>query len=252
MLFLATCASTWLVAGPIYAACVMTILLFHEAGHYVQAQRYGVPASLPYFLPMPISPLGTFGAVIAMSPHMPHRRALFDIGISGPLAGLVPCLAFTVWGVSRAEIRPIVDGPQLVLGEPLLVQWLVHLVHGPIPEGSTVFFGPIAYAGWVGILVTALNLLPIGQLDGGHILYALLRRRAHAIAWGLMLAAMIAVVVRGLWGWSLLLVLLLVVGPRHPPTRNDALPLDRGRALLGWLTLAFFIVGFTPSPLDFR
>jgi Zn-dependent protease len=253
-LFLATCASTFIVGGLVYSVCLMTILVCHEAGHFIQTRRYGVPASLPFFLPMPLPPLGTIGAVIAMDARIADRKALFDIGISGPLAGLIPTLVFCVLGLqpgwSKVEVKdPAMAAHSWEFGEPLVFKMMTRLTLGPVPEGSDVFLGPMAMAGWAGLLVTALNLFPIGQLDGGHILYALLRRRAHAIASVLLAAAVVATVALQLYGWSLMLALLVLMGPKHPPTSNDHARLGRGRIALGWLTLAFLPFGFTPNPI---
>jgi membrane-associated protease RseP (regulator of RpoE activity) len=251
VLYLLTCAGTLIAGGPIYAVAVMLVLTAHEAGHYLQARRYGVPASLPYFLPMPLSPIGTLGAVIRMRAHTADRRALFDIAISGPLAGLVPALIFSAIGI---HLSTVVDAAQaselrLTLGEPLIFQWLAQLVLGPLPEDTVLLLHPLGFAGWVGIFITALNLIPIGQLDGGHLLYALLRRKAHNVAVGLLLAAAVMVAVGGYWGWLLMLFLVIFFGPLHPPTANDHAPLGRTRVILGWITLLFVIVGFTPTPL---
>ncbi len=241
-----------LVAGLSYAVPVMTLLLCHEMGHFLQARRYGVYASLPYFLPVPVSPIGTFGAVIAMEPRVGGRRALFDIGISGPLAGLVPTLIFLVVGLhySRYEVP---TGHNFIFGYPPLFQYLATWILGPMPENCEVVFHPMAFAGWVGLLVTSLNLIPIGQLDGGHVLYALLRRKAHKISKMLLAGAFLVVILdwNTLWNWSLMLILLILIGPIHPPTANDEEPLGTWRIILGWLTLAFIIVGFTPVPLRY-
>ncbi len=257
LLFIATCLST-LLAGCLgfgwsegwkYALPLMTILICHEAGHFLQARRYGVYASFPYFIPMPISPLGTFGAVIVMEPRMGHRRALFDIGITGPLAGLVPTLVFCVIGLHLSTIAEVQPGAQRY-GDPLLLKYLAELKFGPIPEGHDIRLNPILFAGWVGLLITALNLMPIGQLDGGHVLYALLRKRAHHVASFLLLAAVVAVIWqwKELFLWTPMLFLLALMGPVHPPTANDGVPLGAGRVVLGWLTLAFIPIGFTPWP----
>ena len=255
-LFVGTCVSTVHVGGWEYAAALMTILVCHEMGHFLQARRYGVHSSFPYFIPMPAPPFGTFGAVILMRSRIGSRRALFDIGISGPLAGLVPTLLFCVlglyWSKPELALPPVLhSGPSL--GAPLLFQWLSLWIHGPIPAQYELMLGPIAYAGWVGLFITALNLFPIGQLDGGHVLYALLRRKAHAVAIILLTAA--AVMVVFFWkefptthGWLLMIFLLTMFGPRHPPTADDDAPLGAGRIILGWLTLAFLLVGFTPTP----
>lgn len=249
LLFLATCLSTFAVGGWVYALCLMTILVCHEMGHFLQARRYGVFASFPYFIPMPISPIGTFGAVIVMQARMGHRRALFDIGVTGPLAGLVPTLIFCFLGLQWSEIKPLPhDGAGLTLGEPLLFQAMAHLTLGPLPEGKDIILHPMAFAGWVGLLITAINLFPIGQLDGGHVLYAVLRGWARPVAQLLLLAAVVAVAWFGLWGWTLMLMLLVLMGP-HPPTADDDVPLGGFRYVLGWLVLALIPFGFTPTPL---
>jgi membrane-associated protease RseP (regulator of RpoE activity) len=251
LLFAATFVSTWLVGGYAFSLALMTTLLAHELGHFFQARRYGVPASFPYFIPMPQSPIGTMGAVIVMQPGRGDRRALFDIAVTGPLAGLIPALLFSVVGLQRSQVIQIAEQPVgLILGEPLLFRILAYFTFGPLPEGLDIALHPVAYAGWVGIFITALNLIPIGQLDGGHILYALLLRRAHLVAEALLLAAMIGVVVWGFWGWMLMIVLLMLMGPAHPPTANDHASLGIGRIILGWASLFFVPLGFTPMPFS--
>jgi membrane-associated protease RseP (regulator of RpoE activity) len=259
-LFLATIASTYFVGwyeehdiweGAVYCLSVMTILVCHEAGHFIQARRYGVHSSFPYFLPLPIPPIGTMGAVIRMSSNIPNRKALFDIGISGPLAGLVPTLIFTVVGIMLS--KPI--GPEHVAdphGTVIHVPWLMSIIErwcfANVPALG-IDFHPLAHAGWVGLLVTSLNLFPIGQLDGGHVLYAILRRGAHWVAILLLAAAVAAVIHFKLGSWGLMLLLLFVMGPRHPPTADDQTPLGAWRIVLGLLTLAFLPFGFTPIPI---
>jgi membrane-associated protease RseP (regulator of RpoE activity) len=239
-------------SGLAYSAAVMTILMAHELGHFFQALRYRVPVSLPFFIPVPFGPIGTMGAVIAMRAHIGDRRALFDIGITGPLAGLLPTIAFCAWGLSMSEVGAVAHGPGVWrFGEPLLFQWLAHWMLGPLPDGHEVLAHPVAFAGWVGIFITALNLFPIGQLDGGHILYALLRKRAYPIAAIVLMGCIIGMVVSQYWGWSLMLLLLLMMGPRHPPTADDNARLGFWRIALGWLALAFVPIGFTPMPFLF-
>lgn len=249
VLFVMTCLTTYLAGGPAFSLALMMTLLAHELGHYLQARRYGVPASLPYFIPMPISPIGTMGAVILMQPGMGNRRTLFDIAISGPLAGIVPALLFCVLGLRWSAVVAVSDIQSgWSLGEPLLFKLLVYLTFGSLGEGQDVLLHPIAFAGWVGVFITALNLIPIGQLDGGHILYSLLLKRAHVVAKGMLGAAVMAVVLWGYWGWSLMLLLLMLMGPVHPPTANDQVELGTGRKILGWAALLFFPFGFTPMP----
>jgi membrane-associated protease RseP (regulator of RpoE activity) len=250
LLYLATCWTTSAMNGPVYAAAIMGILTCHEFGHYLQARRYRVPASLPYFIPMPGSPLGTMGAVIAMRGNIGNRQALFDIGISGPLAGLVPALACSIIGLQWSTVVDLtnVQARGMEFGEPLLFTFLIRWFFGAVPEHATVMLHPLAFAGWVGIFVTAVNLFPIGQLDGGHVLYAILRKKAHWVASALLVAAIGAVILTNNYAWLLMLMLLVWIGPNHPPTANDDMPLGTGRMILGWLTLAFVIIGFTPRP----
>jgi membrane-associated protease RseP (regulator of RpoE activity) len=249
LLFAATCYTTTVVGGWAYSIPLLVTLLCHEFGHFLQARRWRVTASWPYFIPIPAPPLGTMGAVIRMRGHMGNRRALFDIGISGPLAGLVPALAFSIIGLTQSTVAPVVqaDGVRS-LGTPLLFQWLGDWILGPMPPGHDIYLHPMAYAGWVGIFITALNLMPIGQLDGGHVLYALLRRKAHIVAQVLLVGALVAIMVTNNWEWSLMLLLLFFMGPNHPPTADDNMPLGTGRTILGWLTLGFIFIGFTPHP----
>jgi membrane-associated protease RseP (regulator of RpoE activity) len=268
LLFVATCLSTlmvgtWigdegrgqlaaLLAGLRYSVPLMTILLCHEMGHFLQAYRYGVYASLPFFIPVPIEPIGTLGAVIAMEPRVGHRRALFDIGITGPLAGLVPTMIFCIWGLYLSKPVPVsATAGGWTIGTPVIFHAMSVWRFGQLPAHYAVSLDPMAYAGWVGLLITSLNLIPIGQLDGGHILYALLRQRAYKVATFLLYAALFLVIWdwERLHSWTLMLILLMVMGPIHPPTANDEEPLGLWRYVLGWLTLAFIIIGFTPEPL---
>lgn len=250
ILFLATCVSTFLVGGPIYAAGLMVILTCHEFGHFLQAVRYRVPASLPFFIPMPLSPLGTMGAVIGMSGNMGNRKSLFDIGISGPLAGLVPALIFSVVGLHWSSIVDVtmVNHAEQTIAAPPIFRFLIHYLLADVQPHQTVDLHPLAFAGWVGMLITALNLFPIGQLDGGHILYALLRRNAHRVSSLVLGGALVAMLISGSYQWLLMVFLLFMMGPNHPPTADDDMPLGLGRTILGWATLAFLLIGFTPTP----
>jgi membrane-associated protease RseP (regulator of RpoE activity) len=230
----------------------MAILLAHELGHYFQARRYRVPASLPWFIPMPISLVGTMGAFIMMPPGIADRRKLFDIAITGPLAGLVPAVLLTLIGLQHSTVVDLAARPAVVLlGEPILFKLLGLLIFGPLAEGQDVLLHPIAYAGWVGIFITALNLVPIGQLDGGHILYALIGKKSHRIAVGLWIAGTVAAAL-AYWVWFPMLLLLFIMGPKHPPTADDSVPLGPIRIVLGWLSLMFLAIGFTPQPFTFQ
>jgi hypothetical protein len=171
--------------------------------------------------------------------------------VTGPLAGVIPALLFSIVGLQHSQVVQIADQPVgLILGEPVLFRLLAYLTFGPLLDGQDIALHPVAYAGWVGIFITALNLIPIGQLDGGHILYALLLRRAHVVAQALLLAAVTGVVVWGYWGWMLMIILLMLMGPTHPPTANDHVSLGIGRIILGWASLFFVPLGFTPMPFS--
>ncbi len=247
-----------LVNAGLFSWGLMSILLAHEMGHYLQALRYRVPASPPYFLPLPFpfSPWGTLGAVIVQAGDRADRKQMFDIAVSGPLAGLVVALPITVVGVLQIETAPIV---RLVggmeFGEPLLLQWMIAWLHGPPPEGHTFVLNPWLYAGWVGLFVTSLNLFPLGQLDGGHILYTLVGRFAHKVAYAVVLIAIPIMIIGQLTvGNSLLylpmLLLVMLMGLLHPPTADDTVRLGPVRHVVGWATLAFLIVGFIPVPVS--
>lgn len=241
---------TWVSNGLIFSGALMLTLLAHEMGHYLQARRHHVPASLPYFIPFPISPFGTMGAVIVQGAGFADRKKLFDIAISGPLAGLVLALPITWFGLKQSGYFPIPESPNgPIYGDPLILQWMGQLIHGPKPAGHDLAITPLLFAGWVGIFITALNLIPIGQLDGGHVLYTLIGKRAHKVALLLMATAVGMMIYFRYPAYALMLLLLFLMGPKHPPTADDTVPLGAGRIILGWLTLAFVIVGFTPMPI---
>lgn len=177
-LYLATFGTTYLAGSWSYAITLMTILTFHEAGHYLAARRYRIPASLPYFVPFPFSVFGTMGAVIAMPARIPDRRALLDVGAAGPIAGFAIALPALILGTRLSHVAtvPSVTG-DLVFGDNLVVK-LVGWLFGPAnPRDEVLVLHPIGFAGYVGCLVTAFNLIPVGQLDGGHVLHAWLGRR---------------------------------------------------------------------------
>ena len=228
---------------------LLGILLAHEMGHYVACLHYGVDATLPFFLPAPfLSMVGTLGAFIRIRAPIPNRRALFDIGIAGPLAGFAVCLPVLALGVLEARPLPLdPDAGGVFLGEPLLFQWASHLVHGRLAAEQTLLLGPLGLAAWFGLFVTALNLIPIGQLDGGHVTYALLRDRARLVSrvgsW-----VCLALIYFGP-NWILWALLVRLLGRRHPATGDDFAPLGRGRLLVAFLGLAVFVGCFVPNPI---
>ena len=182
MLFVLTIGSTWLAHGVWYAVAIVSILLAHEMGHYLMCRKYKIPATLPYFLPFPfpaLNPFGTMGAVIKMEGRIPTRKALFDVGAAGPIAGLVLTIPALIIGLKLSTVIKVDQTPEfsIYLGESFLFSQLSKLIIGNLEQGYDVVLHPVAFAGWAGLFVTALNLLPIGQLDGGHILYALFGRK---------------------------------------------------------------------------
>ena len=251
LLFLLTIGSTVLAAGPMFSAGLLSILLAHEFGHYFAARKHRVAASLPYFIPFPFSLFGTFGAVIRMSPYIPNRRALFDIAAAGPLAGLVLAIPISYFGIAQSQIVPNQSmGPgSFHLGEPYLFQGLTWLAHGTLGANADLMLGPLAFAGWAGMLVTALNLLPIGQLDGGHLGHALVGSNSALLAKTMFFGLALFCIVKQNPTWVLLLIFLLLFGIKHPRTLNDELPLDGGRRALGILLGIVFLVCFTFVPI---
>jgi membrane-associated protease RseP (regulator of RpoE activity) len=249
VLFILTVISTLLVGGPAYSVTIMLILLGHEMGHYFMSQRYGIRATLPYFLPFPFSPFGTFGAVIRMGGSLTSRKALFDTGIAGPMISLLLSIPAIVIGLQLSEVIPtsqIKEGA-LRLGDPVLFSFVQRLVIGSVPENHDILLHPIGYAGWVGLFVTALNLLPIGQLDGGHIAYALFGKKSKAIFF-IAIAVMAFITIFYNPGWFLLLILVILFGFRHPAPLDDQTRLDGKRKLLGGFAFLAFFLSFTPAP----
>ncbi len=238
-----------MMGGFAYSASLLTILGAHEFGHYFAARYYRVDATLPYFIPFP-SLFGTLGAVIRMSPRIPDRRALFDIAAAGPLAGLVVAIPVSLLGIALSE-RMVPDAEQSVitLGDPLLFQAMEWMFFGARTEGMDLLLHPIGFAGWVGLFVTALNLLPVGQLDGGHISYALFGRRAKLFA-GLAFAGLLALTLTKGYHYMLILIVLWFMGLRHGPTINDAYEIGPQRRGLGLLLAAVFITCFSPVPIE--
>ncbi|MDR2171348.1 MAG: site-2 protease family protein [Planctomycetaceae bacterium] len=236
--------------GVSFSLPLMTILTCHEFGHYIQSRRYGVYSSLPYFIPLPFVPFGTMGAVIGMDSSIPNRRALFDIGISGPLAGLVPTLFFIYVGVKWSYVVPAAIGSEIVYVQPILFQYFVHWIYGPIPVDTTLYLHPVAKAGWVGLFLTSFNLMPLGQLDGGHVIYALMKQRAAYLSWFVFYLVVVVVVYLQLfWQWTLILILLLIIGISHPQTSDDNKSIGIIRTIIGWTTFILVLVGLTPTPL---
>jgi len=249
LLFVLTALSMLITGGPGLLFGGMAIMLAHEFGHYFACRYYGIDATLPFFLPFPVfSLVGTLGAFIRIKGPIPHRRALFDVGIAGPLMGFVVALPVLVFGFFEASFVPTTsfDEGGFLLGDPLLLKWMTRIFMGPTPEGMTVAIGGLGLAGWFGLLLTGLNLLPIGQLDGGHVVYALLRERAR-IVYRIAFVACLGLIYFGP-SWVVWAILMLALGRRHPTTLDDAQPLGRGRVFVALLGVAVFAVSFVPDP----
>ena len=248
LLFVLTVWTTSLV-GAVYSVCLMSILTAHEFGHYFAARYHRVQASLPYFLPLPGGFFGTLGAVIRMSPYIPNRRAMFDIAAAGPIAGLVIALPVAFIGVATSEYRPPDLEGSFILGDPLMFKVMEWIISGGRPEGTDLYLNEMAYAGWVGLLVTALNLLPIGQLDGGHISYAVFAAKSRFVA-ATAFAGLVYISIFMSPAYIMFVVLLLGFGIKHPPTMNDSIPLNRQKRIVAAVLLLVFILCFTPVPFD--
>lgn len=240
--------------GAWYSFTILAILGIHELGHYWACRYYRVDASLPYFIPVPYVPTGTFGAFIRIRQRIPTKAMLFDIGAAGPIAGFVVAVPALFAGIALSRVTPLppADSVELItLGEPLLFQAAAWLVWGAVPDGHGINLHPMGFAAWFGLLMTALNLFPIGQLDGGHISYAALGSRSTGITLG-GVAVVVGLTFFSLsWLlWAVLMVtMLLVFGPRHPRTLDDHVPLDRRRRLVALATAAIFVLCFTPAPI---
>ncbi len=239
-----------LAKGIPFSFTLMLILFVHEMGHYVVSKRYGVQTTPPYFIPGPWFPfgIGTFGAFIRMRSPILEKKALLDIGAAGPIAGFIVALFAVGWGLSSSSIIEIQDtGALLHLGDPLAFSFLAYLLGKNPPAGYDVVLNSVAFAGWIGFFITSLNLLPIGQLDGGHIAYALFGRKQRFISIGMVLI-LIFLGTLGWSGWYVWAVLTAVLGVRHPPIIDENIPLDFKHRLVGWGSIALFIVTFMPIP----
>ena len=250
LLFVLTFCTTYFIVSLSYAVCILTILLAHEMGHFLMCRKHRVEATWPFFLPIPLPPFGTFGAVIKMKGYMPSKQALFDIGAAGPIGGLVFAIPITIIGLCLSEVHPIPEegSSYLGLGEPILFSFFAKMTIGDVSEGFDIVLNPIAFAGWAGIFVTALNLLPIGQLDGGHIIYALIGKYCNIVyKVGIGIFCLFAIFVYH--GWIVFAILLFLFGFRHPAPLDPYTQLDFKRKCIGVILLIVFLLSFTPVPL---
>ncbi len=232
----------------LYAVALMIILAGHELGHYLTCRRYGIEATLPFFIPAPTL-IGTMGAFIRIKAPVTRKRQLFDIGIAGPLTGFVLAVPALAVGLALSKVVPALPSEgTIVFGDPLLLKLLVRFLAGPVPPGYDLILHPVAFAGWVGMLVTALNLFPIGQLDGGHISYAVFGPKSNML--GRIFLAAFAVMGVVFWvGWLLWAGIILILGTRHPRTWDEDSPLGSTRTALAAMIALIFILAFIPDPV---
>jgi membrane-associated protease RseP (regulator of RpoE activity) len=273
-LFLATLATTWLVgmahyqaflsglsgqvpdvpwtSGVWYSGAVLGILGAHEFGHYFMCRRYGVNATLPYFIPAPTL-AGTFGAVIRIRDGFPSRAALFDIGVAGPIAGFVVLVPLLFVGMSWSTIvRVPEDFEGMVLGTPLLFDLAARMFFDSVPAGHSLNIHPLVFACWFGMLATALNLLPFGQLDGGHLMYALIGRRSLWVSYATVAVAIGLTLYSTSWMvlTLIMLVMMFLFGTRHPTVWNEYDALDRKRVAVFVFAIVMLALCFTSAPVE--
>lgn len=233
--------------GLTFMVCVMSVLMMHEMGHFLMTIRHRIPASYPYFIPMPIMITGTMGAVISMDGSKANRKELFDIGLAGPLAGLVLTIPLVIIGIMTATSGPVHPGQQH-FGDPLLVQLLIPWLR-TLPAGHELHVNAIYMAGWVGMLITGLNMLPVSQLDGGHVAYAVLGPLSRWLGRALLITAICFILWARAWNWILMLLIVILIGMDHPPTADDTVEIGPARWLLGLVSLLIPIFCFTPVPM---
>jgi len=232
----------------IYAVVLLGILLGHELGHFLTCQHYKIESTLPYFIPAPTL-IGTLGAFIKIKSPITRKQQLFDIGVAGPLTGFILAVPALIYGLSISKVVPSI--PQegtLIFGEPLLLKLAGSIIFKNIPPNYDIVLHPVAFAGWVGIFVTALNLFPIGQLDGGHVSYALLGKKSKNLA-KIFLVVFIVMGVFFWLGWLLWAFLIVVLGLRHPRVIDEDSSLSPRRKFIGFLVLLIFILSFIPDPI---
>ncbi|MGH7863798.1 MAG: site-2 protease family protein [Candidatus Binataceae bacterium] len=248
--------------GLAFSLPLLAILLAHEMGHYFFARRNGVDVTLPYFIPAPFPSLfivGTFGAFIRMRAQPRTRRVMFDVGAAGPWFGAFVAVPAVIIGLLLSAVHPLDPAAGgLQLGDSMLFWVISRTVLGVDPNAVSVLLHPIAFAGWIGLFVTTLNLLPVGQLDGGHVTYALFGGQWHRFISRALIVACVGLAIvpmlmgREFWGgWLLWAVLLVALGIGHPATIDADTPLDPRRRLAAWMTVALFLLTFSPVPISF-
>jgi membrane-associated protease RseP (regulator of RpoE activity) len=249
-------AADYLPGGLWYSLTILAILGAHEMGHYLMCRRHQIDATLPYFLPVPLPLTGTLGAFIKIREPFRNRRALFDIGVAGPIAGFVVLIPLLFLGTALSPAATPPSDPAegrviIQLGEPLLFQFAEWAIWGNVNR-DWINLHPMAFGAWFGLIATALNLMPFGQLDGGHVSYAVLGRRSTIVSLVTVSAALGLTFVSSSWyaAAGLMVLMLLVFGPRHPRVVNEYEELGRPRVVTAILAAVIFILCFTPAPIE--
>ena len=290
ILFIATVLTTFsagyfqggdIISGISFSLSIMFILGSHEMGHYLYGKKYGVSISPPYFIPMPPPFIaGTMGAFIKIKSQITSKKALFDIGVAGPIYGIVATLPVLFIGLKLSQVVPLTefeDGASIKLGSSLIFTFFVKIIFGNIQEGYDLLLHPVAFAGWIGLFVTALNLIPSGQLDGGHLIYSLYNKKSHSVVSHLSIILLMFfglgtkpfvellnsvdintsfvpgyMIYEGWLGWLIWAFLLTLLGTRHPPTIYEESDLGINRKIIAVLTLLLFIGCFMPFPFSLK
>lgn len=254
LLLLSTVVTTYLAGGFFYGLTLILILGSHEFGHYWASRRNKVKATLPFFIPappvLPIINIGTFGAFIRIKEQIPNRKALLEIGAAGPIAGFIVAVPALIIGLFLSHTEEAKGGPGIIMGGSILLHFFSKIILGvsPMATDINIELHPIAFAGWIGMLVTALNLLPIGQLDGGHVIFSLfpIRHKLLAKTFFVLLFPM-----GYLWaGWLFWAALIALFGFKHSPVLDEAVHLERRHKIMGWACIFIFVVTFVPVPFD--
>ncbi len=237
-----------MLKGLPFSVTLLSIIGLHEFGHYYMCRRHGVFATLPYFIPAPTI-IGTLGAVIKIKSPITTNKALFDIGAAGPIAGFIVAVPAIIYGLHISEVKEVVDSTAgLTFGDSILMKIAIKYVIGDVPDGFSIYISSVGFAGWVGMLVTAFNLLPIGQLDGGHIAYSLLGKKQKIFGYSAFVALFPLAVYW--WGWIVWIILALVMKIQHPAGHTFLEPLDLKRKILGVFCLVMFVLCFIPVPIE--
>ena len=285
LLFIATVITTFiagyaqggnLISGISFSAALIFILGSHEMGHYYYGKKYGVQITPPYFIPFPLSPIGTFGAFIKIKSQITSKKALFDIGVAGPIWGIIAAIPTLILGLYLSEVIEIGSREGINLGSSPIFLFLTDFIFGKIPEGSDILLHPVAFAGWIGLLVTSLNLIPCGQLDGGHLIYSIFSKKIHSIVSNISIIILLVLgmgtkqlidlfkffgieigisdhflIFEGWIGWVLWAFLLaFILGTRHPPTLYEETDIGLERKIIAFITFLIFIGCFIPIPVQ--